>query len=199
MVVGTMAVTGLGHVPVPVAVGGVAARAEAGIVVEPGGVDLHELLTDLRIVLEPCCEETGIELQWDVPQNLPLVQADRHSLLQVLLNLTKNSQRALEGVADKTISISAQARKDGVAIRVTDNGPGVADPHHLFQPLQKGADATGLGLYLSRAFLRSFRGELRHEPVETGCSFVIELALAPDMSEETTIEDPHATHTIVAS
>jgi|HubBroStandDraft_5_1064220.scaffolds.fasta_scaffold46658_2 two-component system sensor kinase FixL len=166
---------------------------------EPGGVDLHELLTDLRIVLEPCCEETGIELQWDVPQNLPLVQADRHSLLQVLLNLTKNSQRALEGVADKTISISAQARKDGVAIRVTDNGPGVADPHHLFQPLQKGADATGLGLYLSRAFLRSFRGELRHEPVETGCSFVIELALAPDMSEETTIEDPHATHTIVAS
>src|SRR5580658_5645182 len=90
---------------------------------EPGGVDLHEVLTDLRIVLEPCCEETGIELKWDVPQVLPLVQADRHSVLQVLLNLTKNSQRALEPVAHKTISISAWARPDGVSIRVTDNGP----------------------------------------------------------------------------
>ncbi len=166
---------------------------------DPGGVDLHELLTDLKIVLQPCCEETGIELKWDVPQNLPLVQADRHSLLQVLLNLTKNSQRALEAVSHKTISISARERQDGVSIRVTDNGPGIADPRHLFQPLQKGADATGLGLYLSRAFVRSFRGDLRHEPADAGCSFVIELALAPDLVEETPAEDPHVTHTTVAS
>jgi PAS domain S-box-containing protein len=164
---------------------------------EPGGVDLRELLTDLRIVLEPCCEETGIELTWDVPADLPAVQADRHSLLQVLLNLTKNSQRALEAVGHKTISISAWARADGVSIRVTDNGPGIADPRHLFQPLQKGADSTGLGLYLSRAFLRSFRGDLRHEPEHPGCSFVIQLALAP--AEDASTEDPHATHTIAAS
>jgi signal transduction histidine kinase len=164
---------------------------------EPGGVDLRELLTDLRIVLEPCCEESGIELTWDLPADLPAVQADRHSLLQVLLNLTKNSQRALEAVAHKTISISAWAREDGVSIRVTDNGPGIADPRHLFQPLQKGADSTGLGLYLSRAFLRSFRGDLRHEPGHSGCSFVIALTLAP--AEEASAEDPHATHTIAAS
>jgi C4-dicarboxylate-specific signal transduction histidine kinase len=86
-----------------------------------------------------------------------------------------------------------------VSIRVTDNGPGVADPRSLFQPLQKGADATGLGLYLSRAFLRSFRGELRHEPVESGCAFVIELALTPELSDEAPAEETHATHTIAAS
>lgn len=167
------------------------------------GVDLHELLTDLRIVLEPCCEESGIELHWEVPENLPLVQADRHSLLQVLLNLTKNSQRALEPVSSKKISIAAWAREDGVSLRVSDNGPGIADPRHLFQPLQKGADATGLGLYLSRAFLRSFRGELRHDPAWPGCSFVIELAPAADAAadtpEETAVEDLNASHTTVAS
>ncbi len=163
---------------------------------EAAGVDLHEILTDLRIVLEPCCEESGIELTWDLPQDLPAVQADRHSLLQVLLNLTKNSQRALEAVEHKAISISAWAHEDGVSIRVRDNGPGIADPRHLFQPLQKGADSTGLGLYLSRAFLRSFRGDLRHEPGAAGCSFVIELTLAP--AEETPAEDSHATHTTVA-
>ncbi len=166
---------------------------------EPGRVDLHELLTDFRIVLEPSCEESGIDLHWDVPQDLPLAQADRHSLLQVLLNLTKNSQRALEPVSPKTISVSAWAREDGVAIRVSDNGPGVPDPRHLFQPLQTGADENGLGLYLSRAFVRSFRGELRHEPSLPGCSFVIELALAPDLAEETSIEELHATDPIVVA
>lgn len=55
---------------------------------EPSRVDLREVLTDLRIVLEPYCEESEIELRLAVPDELPLVQADRHSLLQVLLNLT---------------------------------------------------------------------------------------------------------------
>jgi two-component system, LuxR family, sensor kinase FixL len=161
---------------------------------EIGGIDLDELLADLRIVLEPCCEESGIELAWDVPEHLPAVQADRHSVLQVLLNLTKNSQRALEAAEAKRISIHAWAREGGVSIRVTDNGPGIAEPRHLFQPLQKGADATGLGLYLSRAFMRSFRGDLRHEPSASGCSFVIELASTAEVHEE-----HDATHTTVAS
>ena len=34
------AVSGLGYVPVPVAVRGIAAGAESGVVVEPGGADL---------------------------------------------------------------------------------------------------------------------------------------------------------------
>ena len=58
-------------------------------------MDLSEVLSDLRIVLEPICEESDIELNWSIPNTLPPVQADRHSLLQVLLNLMKNSQRAL--------------------------------------------------------------------------------------------------------
>ena len=48
----------------------------------------------------------------------------------------------------------------------------------LFQPLQKGAEATGLGLFLSRAFMRSFGGDLRYDPQAPGCSFVVELAAA---------------------
>lgn len=167
---------------------------------EAGGIDLCELLADLRIVLELCCEESGIDLHWDVPERLPLVEADRHSVLQVLLNLTKNSQRALESSRDKTISISAWAREGGVSIRVADNGPGIAEPAHLFQPLQKGADATGLGLYLSRAFLRSFRGDLRHEATPSGCSFILELAPAAEaLDAGMPREEQDATHTPVAS
>ena len=172
---------------------------------DAASVDLHDVLADLRIVLEPCCEESGIDLVWDLPEELPLVQADRHSLLQVLLNLTKNSQRALESVSKKTISFSVSTVADGVRVRVSDNGPGIPAGQKLFQPLQKGAAATGLGLYLSRAFMRSFRGDLRHDPSGPGCSFVIELASAADPLEEkippgVELEiHPHEPHTITAS
>ena len=131
-------------------------------------------------MLTPFCEESDIRLLWNVPDRLPPVQADRHSLLQVLLNLSRNSQRALEPIAQRTIDVSVTTRPDNVSIRFTDNGPGISPGKKLFQPLQKDADASGLGLYLSRAFVRSFRGELRHDPQHAGCSFVLDLTVAAD-------------------
>ena len=145
---------------------------------QTGAIDLADTLDDLRIVLEPFCEDAGIEVLWRVPDEIPPVWADRHSLLQVLLNLTKNSQRALEGAGVKRIEISVSAVDRVVSIRVGDTGPGIGSTTNLFQPFQKGADSTGLGLYLSRAFMRSFHGELRHEPSAAGCSFAIDLAAA---------------------
>jgi PAS domain S-box-containing protein len=145
---------------------------------QAAGIDLFEVLDDVRIVLEPRCHDADIALSWEVPGQLPPVWADRHSLLQVLLNLTKNSERALENAPVKRIDISATAARGGVSIRVTDTGPGIAHPENLFRPFQKGAEATGLGLFLSRAFVRSFHGDLRHDPTVPGCSFVIELATA---------------------
>jgi C4-dicarboxylate-specific signal transduction histidine kinase len=162
---------------------------------QPSSADLNDILTDLRIVLGPLCEESDIQLRWNVPESLPLVQADRHNLLQVLLNLTKNSQRALESVSRKRIEVSVSPKPEGVTIRFTDSGPGIPVGQKLFQPLQKDADATGLGLYLSRAFMRSFRGDLRHDPQHPGCSFLLELATAADPTEQDTLAVEDEAHT----
>jgi PAS domain S-box-containing protein len=166
---------------------------------DPSGVDLKEILTDLRIVLQPICEESDIELKWSIPEELPRVQADRHSLFQVVLNLMKNSQRALETAHRKSIEISASVRSDGVSIRFTDNGPGIPPGQKIFQPLQKGADQTGLGLYLSRAFMRSFRGDLRHDPRTSGCSFILELAALAEQPDQSALSDEHAAHTALTA
>jgi two-component system sensor kinase FixL len=141
-------------------------------------VDLTEILDEARIVLEPYCAESDITVNWNIPKKLPYVWADRHGLLHVLLNLTKNSRRALEGADLKRIDVSVTVEHGIVSIRVVDTGPGIASAEKLFQPLQKGAEATGLGLFLSRAFMRSFRGDLRYDPEAPGCCFVIELAIA---------------------
>jgi len=141
-------------------------------------VDLAEVLDEARIVLEPYCAESDITVSWNIPEKLPSVRTDPHSLLQVLLNLTKNSRRALKGAGLKRIDISVAIEHGMASIRVCDSGLGVDPTMKLFQPLQKGAEATGLGLFLSRAFMRSFGGDLRYDPGAAGCCFVIELAIA---------------------
>src|SRR6202166_358577 len=145
-------------------------------------VDLPALLEDLRIVVEPALREEGIELGWSIEPGIPAVWADRQSLMQVFLNLTQNSERALLTQPRRELGITARVEQHRVAIRFRDTGCGVDEPERLFRPFQHGAKATGLGLYLSRALMRSFRGDLRHEREPHGSCFIVELspALADD-------------------
>jgi PAS domain S-box-containing protein len=145
-------------------------------------VDLPALLEELRIVIEPALREEGVEVCWDIEPGLPAVWADRQSLMQVFLNLTKNSQRAMLHRPARRLDIVARASGHGVAVRVQDTGGGIPHPEHLFRPFQPGAQSTGLGLYLSRALMRSFRGDLHYEPAghaggtDRGSMFVVELS-----------------------
>jgi two-component system sensor kinase FixL len=142
-------------------------------------VDLPALLEELRIVIEAALRDEGIEVSWDIQPGLPPVWADRQSLMQVFLNLTKNSQRAMLDQASRQLKIAAGIEGSWVTVRVQDTGGGVLHPDHLFRPFQPGAQSTGLGVYLSRALLRSFRGDLRYEPEAHGAVFVVELSPVP--------------------
>jgi PAS domain S-box-containing protein len=145
---------------------------------EAGEVDLTALLDELRIIMTPALDEDSIASHWNAESGLPLVWADRSSLMQVFLNLVTNSIRALSKREDRSISVTARTEGPQVLIEFTDNGGGVANPEHLFRPFQDGADSSGLGLYLSRAFLRSFGGEIRHQPIPGGSCFTVNLNLA---------------------
>jgi two-component system sensor kinase FixL len=142
------------------------------------GADVPPLLDELRIVIDSALREGGVTTRWEIEDDLPPVWADRQSLMQVFLNLTKNSERAMEKRPQKELTVSARREGLGVAIRFRDTGGGVAHPERLFHPFQQDAQSTGLGLYLSRALMRSFKGDLHYEPETGGCSFVVELATA---------------------
>jgi len=138
-------------------------------------VDVVALLDELRIVIAPILHDENIVAQWQIDPDLPPVWADRPSLMQVFLNLITNSIRALSKQADGVLSIRAKLEGDHVLISFMDNGGGVAHPEHLFRPFQDGAASTGLGLYLSRAFLRSFGGEIRYMALPEGACFIVNL------------------------
>lgn len=148
-------------------------------------VDLTVLLDELKIVVAPTLSEEGIQSQWTVEPGLPLVWADRSSLMQVFLNLISNSTRALSKRQDRVLSLIARGEDNRVIVEVADNGGGVARPESLFRPFQSGAEATGLGLYMSRAFMRSFGGELRYMALADGACFIVELNQASEAGQET--------------
>lgn len=140
-------------------------------------VPLQQVLDDLRIIIEPSWSEIGGTLCWNLPE-LPLrVLADRYGLIQVFLNLAQNSHRAVQSGACRRLSIGVGTANQRASVCFRDTGCGISDPQHLFQPFQKGADVTGLGLFISRVLVRSYGGELRFEPVPEGCSFVVELPM----------------------
>ena len=139
-------------------------------------VELTTLLDELRVLIEPNYQDAGITILWGLQDNLPLVIGDRYGLQQVFLNLARNSQRAMESTERKQLTISSELESSAVVIRFEDTGVGIPSAYQLFRPFQPGANATGLGLYVSRSILRSFGGELRFEPRAEGCCFAVRVA-----------------------
>lgn len=138
-------------------------------------IPLRSVLDNLRIVIEPGWREGDAQIKWSIPEQLSQVVADSQGLLQAFLNLAQNSYRALEKEPVRELRISAVEDGRTVAVRFEDSGPGVACPERLFEPFQKGAEGSGLGLYISRALVRSYGGELYYKPREKGSCFVVEL------------------------
>ena len=141
-------------------------------------VELTPVLDELRVLLDAAYRESGIDVQWRISESLPLVRADPYGLVQVFLNLAKNSQRAMQTTPTKRLTVSAAAEGNSIVLRLEDTGAGIASPEDLFRPFQRNAAAAGLGLYVSRAMMRSFGGELRYEPRPEGCCFAVVLPLS---------------------
>jgi PAS domain S-box-containing protein len=140
-------------------------------------IDPRSVLDELRIIIEPSFHESGMSIVWEIPEVLPRIWGDRQAILQAFLNIAKNSERAMETQAQQEMIVRATAEDNAVVVRFIDSGPGVSNPEQLFQPFQPGAQATGLGLYLSRTFVRTFQGDIHFEPVARGSCFAVTLAL----------------------
>jgi two-component system, LuxR family, sensor kinase FixL len=145
---------------------------------QPVRTDLHSFFEELRIVVGPGLREKGVEEHWESEGNLPIVWADRQSLMQVFLNLIRNSEAAMSGQTTRCLKIATSVDCTHVFVSVTDTGSGIDHPELLFRPFQQKSKHVGLGLYLSRALMRSFRGDLRYQPASEGAIFIVELARA---------------------
>jgi len=140
-------------------------------------VDVKALLDDVAFVVRPSLDP-GIQVAWEIQDNLPKVRADPSAMLQVLMNLIGNARRAVQDLEDAHIIITAYVLGPRVVIRVRNGGPPIKAIESLFEPFQPGAIGTGLGLYVSRAIVRTFGGELSCANHDGWNCFLVELVQA---------------------
>lgn len=137
--------------------------------------DIRAVIEQWQLIVEPDWADVGGEIERDIASQPLLAHADSHTLLQVLLNLSQNSLRALQDSEERKLVVRARGEGKRIHIDFIDSGPGIADPSNLFQPFKDGSSGTGLGLYISRNLVRSFAGELVFVPSAKGCYFQITL------------------------
>lgn len=106
-------------------------------------------------------ELASIELSVDVEEGLPMVAADEPQIRQALLNLLRNARESMpEG---GVVTLEARARGDGVALLVTDRGPGIPAERRprifdlFYSTKERG---TGLGLSLTQQIVSAHGGTI---------------------------------------
>ncbi len=93
------------------------------------------------------------------------------------MNLSQNSLRAVMESEQRHFRISVSTTARQLRLQVCDSGPGVAKPAELFEPFRSGTGHGGIGLYVSRAIVRSYGGELKYKVSGSGATFIVEMAL----------------------
>jgi signal transduction histidine kinase len=100
---------------------------------------------------------------------------------QAILNLIVNAEDALVGTTGH-IGVHVWADDGWAAVRVSDNGPGVAAElaPQLFLPFgtARGQHTAGLGLWAARTIAENHGGTMTQEPAEQGAAFVLRLPRA---------------------
>ena len=149
-------------------------------------VPINEVVASALDLTEYPLRTAGISVQVTFGTALPLVEADRDQLHQVLVNLIVNAQQAMEGgqAFEKTLTIRTSVDQGGrVLVDVSDTGPGVPEKtrQRIFEPFftTKQGTGTGLGLAFSQGIIEAHGGWLTLEPSRRGAAFRIALPAAP--------------------
>ena len=172
--------------------------------------DLYALLTDLEQMFSLKVASKNLQLNFIIAPTTPqYVRGDAGKLRQILINLLNN---ALKFTSQGAIAVwvSALSNTDSdvlVRFEIEDTGAGIAESElsQLFQPFTQTAsgrkvqEGTGLGLTISRKFVRLMGGDIQVEStVDRGSIFsfeielqVIEPAEIPDRDRQVNITMPN--------
>jgi len=129
-------------------------------------IDLNEAIRGVVALTHGEAVKNGVSVQTQLADGLPLVQADRVQLQQVILNLIVNAVEAMSGVAEGSRELLISTGRDGsdnVLVAVQDSGPGLTpeacdrafDAFYTTKP-----GGMGIGLSICRSIIEQGGGRI---------------------------------------
>ena len=110
---------------------------------------------------------------------LPGVRGDGNQLMQVFFNIISNALEAMEAATGGVLTIKTIRDRGNVVILFSDSGPGLKDPHRVFDPFyttKPVGKGTGLGLSICFGIVQEHGGKiLCYNRQEGGAVFRVEL------------------------
>jgi two-component system sensor histidine kinase KdpD len=152
--------------------------------VEAGVLDVHDVVLDLRAVIDDATTALGQTAQARVRNEVPAelyVLADPVLLAAVVTNLLDNALR--HSGDDQVVFVRSERNGDRAVVHVDDAGTGVADVDRsrIFDRFVKTdtGGRAGLGLTIARTFVEAHGGELSVDTSpEGGARFTFSLVSA---------------------
>jgi signal transduction histidine kinase len=149
-------------------------------------LDLNTVVTNAVQLRALDLRNSGTKIDLKLESVLPGVRGDGNQLMQVFFNIVNNAVDAMESHSGGgTLTIKTMRDRASVAILFSDTGPGIKEPHRVFdpfyttKPIGKG---TGLGLSICFGIIQEHGGKIMcYNSQEGGAVFRVDLpaVLAP--------------------
>ena len=145
-----------------------------------------DLLYEVRDVMMTKAQETSIQIRVDAPHDMPLMEADRDKIKQVLLNLLSNAIKYNR--PNGSVIITGNFTDSEISINIQDTGLGIPEEAipHLFEKFfrvrehEGKATGTGLGLSICKQIVQGHNGRIEvKSKMGIGTSFNIHLPRTP--------------------
>ncbi|MBC7949107.1 MAG: HAMP domain-containing histidine kinase [Chitinophagaceae bacterium] len=127
-------------------------------------LNIRSIINDCLSMLLATIQKRGIKVIISTPEKLPILQGDRTRLMQVILNIIKNSIESIDILAEeKTITITATINPGRFELNISDNGRGfdAAIGSKLFERgFTTKVSGSGIGLSSCRTIIESHGGTI---------------------------------------
>ena len=129
-------------------------------------VDLNDLFEDAIQLQMGTLEKREISIKRNYTHSLPKLPIDKNRLMQVIVNLIKNSCEAIEsqhtGPGQKVLEIKTFLQGGRIGFDIVDNGIGIdpVDVDTIFDLGKSKKGSSGFGLYYCKMFVENSNGKL---------------------------------------
>lgn len=153
-----------------------------------------DLIYECKDVMASKATDDNIQIRVESPEGLPLLEADRDKIKQVLLNLLSNAIKYNR--PNGTVMLRAEALENEMVLYIQDTGVGIPDESlpHLFEKFfrvrehESRVAGTGLGLSICKQIIQGHGGRVQVKS-KAGVGTVFSVFLPRPSRTQPRIED----------